>query len=479
MFREGSQYDRNSTSGSRNTNSNLVNMSADICVFNQPTYDLVGGGKIPESGTTTADTYVHIITTATTIPLTFNFTGSVESFSSNTAIFKYEIYKHNKTTNIFQDPAIFTAGTFDYSSISGTSAITQSVAVSGLTLDGDYLVKGYYKYPSCTKFLEAIGNENDTSDFKKGSLYNLYNSDLDYYFTAFVGADIPTIEGDASEGDVVGSIDVRSIISDGVSEIPTPQGTFGTLIVNLNGVTKAPDLDYIITTGATIEFSGGTINGDVITFAFVNESTTSAGFTTDTIDVGIIPSGATDGQASTDKTYFNTTESKYEVYLDLTPTSSNDMIVALNGITLANGVDYFQSISNPKRIILNGVIKTSDIVVINYITSVAIQGNIFTNNPSISWTIPTKPITDDGEFTIEVSTGTTFSVLTSSATTSHVIGQAAYSGTVLVSGDYGETLYYRIKNNKIYTTLNGDNLSNVSYSDTVSVIISTNAVNSY
>lgn len=478
MFREGSQYDRNSTSGLRNTNNNLVNMSADICTFNQPTYNLVGGGKIPESGTTTADTYVHIITTATTIPLTFNFTGSVESFSSNTAVFKYEIYKHNKTTNIFQDPAIFTAGTFDYSSISGTSAITQSVAVSGLTLDGDYLVKGYYKYPVCTKFLGAIGDENDTSDYKKGGSYSLYNSSLDYYFTAFNGADKPIIGfGDASDPQL-GSITVRSFISTGGSEIAFPNSMVNTPIINLNGVTMAPTLDYSLDFSArTVTFVEETVPNDIITFSYISDSELSLGFTTDVIEVGVIASGTT-GQESGD-TFYNTTEGKYEVYVDLTPISPNDIIIALNGITLANGVDYFQSITNPKRIILNGVIKDGDTIVIDYVTSPEIQGELFSNNPLISWIIPNAATDTDSYFTIEVSTGTTFTTITSSATTNHVIGESTYESNVLISGEYGETLYYRIKNNKIYTTLNGDKLSSINYSDTVSVIISTNAVNSY
>jgi|TARA_R110000822_G_scaffold41315_4_gene112348 hypothetical protein len=478
MFREGSRYDRNSTSGLRNTDNNLVNMSADICTFNQPTYNLVGAGKIPESGTTTADTYVHIITTATTIPLTFNFTGNVESFSSNTAVFNYETYKHDKRTNIFQDPSILTSEDFSYSAITGTSAITQTIVVSRLTLDGDYLIKGYYKYPSCTKFLGAIGDENNTSDFKKGSSYNLYNSDLDYYFTAFNAADKPVIEGNTNEPATIGAIEVSSVISDGISDIPSPSPSLGTIIVNLNGLTQALQIDYNITSGGTVEFTEGTVDGDIITFAYVTESETSIGFTTDRIGVGVIPSGVTNGEGSSTY-YYNTTEGKYEVYTSLTPTSSNDIIVSLNGVTLANGVDYFQSITNSKRVILNGVIKNGDEIILNYLTTVAIQGNVFTNNPIIDWTISTKPVTDDGEFTIEVSTGSTFGVITSSATTSYEIGQGSYSASILLSGDYGDTLYYRIKNNKIYTTLNGDKLSNVSYSDTVSVIISSNVVNSY
>jgi hypothetical protein len=464
MFREGSQYDRNQTSGLRNTNNNLVNMSADICTFNQPTYNLVGGGKIPESGTTTADTYVHIITTATTIPLTFNFTGSVESFSSNTAIFKYEIYKHDKTTNEFRDPAIFTAGTFDYSSITGTSAITQSVAVSGLTLDGDYLVKGYYRYPVCTKFLGAIGDENDTSDFKKGSTYNLYNSDLDYYFTAFNAAGKPIIGFGENSDPEIGSLTVISELSTGGTDFRFPNGMTDSPIINLNGETMAPDLDYTL--------------GDVITFAFVKTSSVGIGLTTDVINVGIIPSGVTDGQGS-NTYYYNSTEDKYEIYTQLTPISPNDIIISLNGVTLANGVDYFQSITNPKRIILNGVIKNGDLITVNYVTSPEIQGELFTNEPLINWIIPTKATNNDGVFTLEVSTGTTFDVITSSATTNHIEGEATYELSVLMSGNYGETLYSRVKNNKIYTTLNGDKLSNVSYSDTVPIIISTNAVNSY
>ena len=491
MFREGTQYIRNANNGLRNTDNNLVNMSADICTFNQPTYNLTGGGKIPVSGgkipvsgVTTADTFVHIITTATTIPVTFNFTGNVESFSSNTAVFKYEIYKHDKTLNQFKEPAIYTAGTFSYSAITGTSAITQNIPVSALTIDGDYLVKGYFKHPYCTKFLGAMGEENDTSTYKKGSSYNLYNPSLDYYFSAFNGAQTPVIGFGPSTDPIIGAVTVRSILitsgDSGTTQVTIPSNAFSEIIVSLNGLTLAPDLDYTLDlTGGTLNLSAETVTNDVITLAYISERELSTGFTTDVISVGVINSGATDTQSSGDTIFYNTSQGKYEIFTELTPTSANDILISLNGVSLANGIDYYQSISNPKRIILNGLILEGDTIVVNYVTSPQIQGELFTNNPIISWTIPNRATDNVSVFTIETSTGSTFDVIASSATTNHVVGQAAYSSSVLVSGDYGQKIYYRVKNNKQYVTVNGDVLNNIAYSETVSVIISTDAINSY
>jgi hypothetical protein len=62
--------------------------------------------------------------------------------------------------------------------------------------------------------------------------------------------------------------------------------------------------------------------------------------------------------------YYNTTTGKYEIYTDTTPLEGNS--VMLNGVTLANGGDYYQSISNPKRIILEGDLLIEDIITIVY-----------------------------------------------------------------------------------------------------------------
>jgi hypothetical protein len=55
-----------------------------------------------------------------------------------------------------------------------------------------------------------------------------------------------------------------------------------------------------------------------------------------------------DNQGS-NTSYYNTTTGKYEIYTDTTPLEGNSILVMLNGVTLANGGDYYQSISKDNR----------------------------------------------------------------------------------------------------------------------------------
>jgi hypothetical protein len=54
----------------------------------------------------------------------------------------------------------------------------------------------------------------------------------------------------------------------------------------------------------------------------------------------------------------------------------------LNGVTLANGGDYYQSISNPKRIILEGDLLIEDIITIVYYPTTTVIG-LITSNPIV------------------------------------------------------------------------------------------------
>jgi phage gp45-like len=66
-------YIQNQHQGVRNKDILNVNTSSDICVFNSPLYTISGASKIDCTGVT-GTTYV--ITTGTTIPVTFNFTAN-------------------------------------------------------------------------------------------------------------------------------------------------------------------------------------------------------------------------------------------------------------------------------------------------------------------------------------------------------------------------------------------------------------------
>ena len=82
-------YIQNENGAVRNKDILNVNMSSDMCIFESPLFNLSGASKIDCTGTTGTS---YVVSTATTIPLTFQFTANTETFSANSATFKYEIY---------------------------------------------------------------------------------------------------------------------------------------------------------------------------------------------------------------------------------------------------------------------------------------------------------------------------------------------------------------------------------------------------
>ena len=146
---------------------------------------------------------------------------------------------------------------------------------------------------------------------------------------------------------------------------------------------------------------------------------------------------------------------------------------------MANGIDFYQSTSDPKRIILEGVVIVGDIITIVYAPTTGTVNGIINNFPAVSWQISTPPQTTGGTFTLQISTSTTFSTFYSSITQSYVVGQTNYYQNFVASGTIGTKLYYRVKNEKNYETLCGIVLSDIKYSDTIPVTIQTNSINSY
>ena len=428
------------------------------------------------------DTAVYIIDTATTIDVKFIFTGNTASFTGNNATFKYEIYKYNPAPKIFVTPASYTSRIFNFVEFSGISSniLNESIPVTNLNLDGDYLIKGYYEYDMCTDYMNKLGVKGDTSNYKKGDEYSLYNSKLDSYFIAIDKADKPTLlitENSVPVGSLVGFTVFPSF--SGQTGFTITQNYVGDAIVALNGLVLGKNYDYTYSAN-TLNFLSPTELTDVITIVFVTDSTTP-GLTNEVININIdIPSGTTNNQG-TNTFYYNTTTGKYEIYVSSTPQSPNDIVVSINGAVLANNIDYYQSISNSKRIILNGILSYGDIINIYYIALTDVIGDIFTNTPTISWSIENAPKTD-GVFTLQLAddTDTVFSNIISSATTPYVLNQTIYSGQLTVTGGtVGESFIYRIKNEKDYVSLSGDKIISINYSDVIPITIQSNAINSY
>jgi len=477
----------------RNQTVPVVNTSSDICVFTIPFFTMSGGSKIncSDPGLTSGSTNVYPLTGQTNIDVEFTFTANTSNLNSD-SIFRFEIYKYNNTIGIFEEPYRYQSSGYTWDSFSGTSAFTATIPVTNLNVDGDYLVKGYYVHDVCTEFGGLLGNKFSTSSFKTGNNYGLYQEDRDSYFVAFTSADKPLLNIGDTLLEPAGTLLTNSILLDGTElTFVLPSSTLGgSHMVALNGLTLSENYDYSLTskevttiftaTSETVilKLSGETFSGDILTYVYIN-STTDSAFRYDTIDIiTTIASGSTNSQGSND-VYYNTTEGKYEIYTSLIPAELNNMVVTLNGATLANNIDYYQSITNPKRIILEGVLAVGDLITIYYVTSVAFQGNITTTNINFSWGITNQPQTTNGLFTVEIASDNLFTTIVGTGTTEYIIGVTNYSLQLPTIGEVGDVLYYRIKNDKNYVNLCGSIINTTAYSEIIDIRIQTNATNSY
>lgn len=469
-------YIQNDNGAVRNRDLLNVNMSSDICVFNNPMYVLSGASKIDCSGYT-GTTYV-VPTTQSVIPMVFNFTGNTNSFTANSATFKYEIYKYNTTAGMFYVPPVYSSESFQYSAFSGTNSISQSIPLSGLSMDGEYLVKGYFDYDVCTEFMGRLGKTVDTLRYRGGSQYGLYDGNQDYFFRAIASAQTPSVTVTTNNTTASSGLNQAVFLPDiGTTTLVIPITYTKQLLLTLNGLMLAENYDYTIS-GNVITLSGETVADDIITMISGTDTNTN-NLQGDTVYVSSdIVSGVTNNEGI-NRVYYNTTTSKYEVYSMVTPINGNDVIIMLNGATLAYGVDYYQSTTNPKRFILEGDLRIGDLITMVYYANTNVINGVITNNPIVSWDLVVAPDLVNGYFSLEVSTGNTFSNFYYSGNTPYIAFEPTYSDGFTLTGSVGTKLYYRIKNQKNYVTMCGDIVSSTAYSEIIPIEIQTNAINSY
>lgn len=469
-------YIQNESNGVRNRDILNVNMSSDVCVFANPQYSVSGASKIDCTGTTTS--YIFS-STATTLPLEFNFTGNTTSFTANNATFKYEIYKFNDSISAFTQTPILKSSAFTYNDINyySSNTLNQSIALSGLSLDGEFLIKGYYVFEVCTDFLQRLGKVVDTLEYRNGTSYGLYNQNQDFYFLAMYEAEKPQFLPSSSNTPPASKLFQQIILPDiGTTIFAVSNSVAGNFIVTLNGLVLAPNLDYTYS-GNIVTLSSETVVDDIITIIY--NTTGGNNLNAENINVvSEIVSGTT-GNQTNNRVYYNVDSNKFEIYTTSIPEKGGNIIVMINGATLANGVDYYQSISDPKRIILEGDVIVGDIITIVYYPLTNVVNGLNTNTPLIAWAINRAPQKVNGVFTLEVSTGSSFSTIYTSASVNYVVNQNVYSSSVTISGTIGTQYYYRIKNDKNYVNICGDLVNSVTYSDIIPITIQTNAINSY
>ena len=483
-------YIQNAYNGVRNKELNLFSTSSDVCIFKNPSFIVSGATKIDCRASISASTYV-VTSESQSLPFTFHFTGNTEYFSGTGVTFKYEIYKYNGNT--FSSIPEYKSDSFTFSDLTtGSTLPVQNISVSGLTLDGDYLIKGYYNFPICTNYLGKIGKAYSTFNNIRTNVYGIYNKDEDYYFVAFREAETPNIlnlrDNNLGSQALTQSIlkqpdpnlsytfTTSGLVKPSSSIVTLPSQANGDFVITFNGLVLTKNLDYTYS-GGVITFPEPIKPDDVITAIYTKGGGNQ--LKTDVILIqNTILSGGTDNQGD-NNVYYNTTTNKYEVYTTISPTQTSSIMLMINGVTLAKNLDFYQSTSNKKRIILEGDLMVGDLISIVYFPSASIYGDLLTSNPKITWDIVRAPQTNDGYFTLEVSTDSNFDTIYYSAITNYVIGKLSYTLPFNVTGNFGTTYYYRIRNDKNYMTICGQYINSYKYSDTITVSIATNSINSY
>jgi len=483
-------YIQNNNSGLRNRNNVNVNMSSDISVFKEPLFNVIGATKIDCTGTTSGATY--IVTSASTIPLTFEFTGNTDSFSTTNASFKYEIYKYSDDINYFDKTATYKSESIQYSTFSGTNTTLQNIPVSGLSLDGEYLIKAYYDFTVSTDFLNRIGKNVNTLFYKNGNEYALYDGRTDYYFLAIKQPDKPLFYINGSNNlpsntlqqqTILGREPLNEFDEEGNLLPPKPYRTFaingysGNFVLTLNGLVLAPIEDYSFS-GTVVTLNDDILPDDIITIVYTSNGQ-GINLMTDNI---FIDTPTVSGGTSTEgnnQHFYNTESNKFEIYTSVQTSDGNSIIVMINGVTLANGVDFYQSSTNKKRIILEGDLIIGDIITIAYFPQASVVNNIIEANPLVSFSVNTPPQKTNGSFLLEISDTILFDSIIYTGSTSYSIGITGYGIPLSISGKAGTQLYYRVKNEKNYITFCGNSISAATYSDIIPITIQTNSINTY
>jgi hypothetical protein len=445
---------------------------------------------------------VYVLDTETTIPLSFNFTGNTDVFTATSASFKYEVYKYNRDLGVFAVPPVYKSNVNPYYSFSATNVLQQSLPISGLSLDGDYLIKGYYEANACTDFLKKLGKRIDTLLYNRTGTYQLYEPETDFYFVGTTKAESPIFAqsqtNDLEFYDALPLYQQVIIVDDTIvysqyfdadnneQLSPTYERTgatftlvseyLGDIFVTLNGLTLAKDIDYSLS-GYVLTLYGAVRQGDIITIVYTRTSTQT--IVSNAIQItNAITSGTTNNEGS-NKAYYNTTTGKYELYTDNQILDGSRIILILNGITLTFNIDYYLSTTNKKRIILQGTIMVDDIINIIYYPIANVVNGITNNNNNINWYITTPPEKSNGEFLLEYSNSNSFSTYTVNSTIPYSPQVTNYTSVLSLTGSVGTNWYYRVKNIKNYESICGDIISSTGYSETVKVQIQSNAINSY
>jgi len=408
-----------------------------------------------------------------------NINGVIET---NKLSFYGEVYKYNQSSGFFDTSALYNFS-LPYVDLTGNTGNT--IFIPSLNIgEGEFLIKPYWSYDVNT-FLakQQLVRKNSVDTYKRGNLYGLYYPETDWYFINLFEAEIPTFnDNKAPSAPSLNSL----VVSTQFTETGTTEYSIQGLsdpIVSYNGSVLAKNIEYSANTTAStpyIKLLFTPLDKQILTYAFITDGKANDLFGDIYTITTPIVSGATGTQSTTDRVFYNTTTNKYEFYLVSVPNS--DSVLSLNGSVLTKDIEYYPSVSDARRIILEENLSIGDILQAFYVPTAPANGGISTNNPILSWSINSAPLSLNGKFTVEVTDplDINFQNIIYSEVVEYVVGLKTYSlNLTLTNASAGDKFIYRVKNEKFYTPIIGETIYSVNYSSINNIEILTNAGNTY
>jgi hypothetical protein len=465
------------------------------CNFKEQSFSLTGISSgvtstwglpnVVTSKTLSCDRYVYVSDRDRT-PFDFELVMNDVSdvITPNKLNFTAEVYPFNINAGAFSREPLYEEF-YEYSRFSGESGTTLTIPLNRIN-EGEFLIKGYYDYPIKTLIQHQLGiRRNTVNTYKIGSEYNIYNPETDWYFLNIFKAEQPFfVNTDVVDTNQIANLTVSSRITTS-GQTRFSYESLSDPIVTYNGIQLAKGLEYSSNTETAgvsyVEFYEPTLPNRLVTLAFVREGQPN-NLKVDTYTVtSPIVSGETNQQTDDDKLYYNTTKETFEYYLPVRP--QGDVGLSINGELLSHNIEYLQSSSDLRRMIILVEVKPKDIIQAFYSPVTGLFGPLQTNTPTLSWTITNRPIIgQSGVFTVEVTDeeDKSFENIKYISTTPYIIGENSYSVEMDFSeATAGTKLIYRVKNQKFYTPIVGEIITSIAYSDTIPIEIVSNKGNIY
>ena len=396
---------------------------------------------------------------------------------------QFNLYKYDNVNGVFNTTPVYTSEEIPSTGLTN-DMYPMEVPFSAIT-EGEFIFKSNFSRGINTLLSKQLGYTTTTQKYPlNGDKYGIY--DDDWYFLNMNRADVPDLKNNT-----VSRNTSSSIITFNVKSVFTTSGitnyTFNLLstesvgMVSYNGSVLGRNLDYSVS-ASSITLLFDVLDNQLLTISYMGTEGDSIIYNDTYLISNPIVSGVTDSQSIDDKVFYNSSQNKYEFYLDSVPDTKN-VILSVNGSVLSNNIEYYRSTTNNKRVILNNSIKVGDIVEAVYLPKTGLLGGIDTNRPIFTWSIanaPQPPVT--GEFTLEIAAkdDLNFENLIYSDVIPYVNNINGYlSQITLVGASAGDEFRYRVKNKKIYTPISGETITDVEYSDVNTFELTSNIGNSY